>query len=153
MKDEINTLIMTEFIALNPKVYSINDQTLNEFNELEIKNKKTLKGVSKTVVKKEIKHEDYIQVKDTNKPIDKEVVSISSFNHNIYTYKQSKIALTSLYDKMRMVDSNSNIQFGYNPSTPHTHCCLQLHSPRPQCPGKNKHTTYLACESHAQGPL
>ena len=50
-KDELNTLIMTEFIALNPKVYSINHQTLDEFNIVKIKNKKTLKGVSKTVVK------------------------------------------------------------------------------------------------------
>ncbi|MFM7982251.1 MAG: hypothetical protein ACKPKO_23320, partial [Candidatus Fonsibacter sp.] len=62
----------------------------NEFNEVQIKNKKTLKGVSKTVVKKEINHEDYIQVKESNKPKTKEVVSIRSFNHHIYTYKQSK---------------------------------------------------------------
>ncbi|MFM7987949.1 MAG: hypothetical protein ACKPKO_52410, partial [Candidatus Fonsibacter sp.] len=77
---------------------------------------KTLKGVSKTVVKKEIKHDDYIHVKDTNKPIINEVVSIRSFNHHIYTYKQKKVALTSLYDKMKMVDNNNNIPFGYNPS-------------------------------------
>ncbi|MFM7989639.1 MAG: hypothetical protein ACKPKO_61030, partial [Candidatus Fonsibacter sp.] len=105
-KDEMNTLIMTEFVALHPKVYSINHQTLNEFNELEIKKKKKLKGVSTVVVKKKIKHDDYIQVKESNKPIMKEVVSIRSFNHHIYTYKQSKIVLTSLYDKLMMVDTN-----------------------------------------------
>ena len=49
----MHTLIMTEFIALNPKVYSISRQTHNEFNEVKIKNKKTLKGVSKVVGKKE----------------------------------------------------------------------------------------------------
>ena len=52
MKDEMNSLLMTEFIALNPKMYSINYQTLNEFNEVKIKNKKTRKGVPKTVVVK-----------------------------------------------------------------------------------------------------
>ena len=33
-KDELHTLLMTEFLALNPKVYSIDHQTLNEFNEV-----------------------------------------------------------------------------------------------------------------------
>ena len=47
---------MTEFIALNPKVYSIKHQTLDDFNNVMIKNKKTCKGVSKTVVKHEINH-------------------------------------------------------------------------------------------------
>ena len=59
-KDELNTLRVTEFLALNPKVYSINTQTLNEVNELNIENKKTFKGVSNVVVKKEIEHDDYV---------------------------------------------------------------------------------------------
>ncbi|MFM7984888.1 MAG: hypothetical protein ACKPKO_36765, partial [Candidatus Fonsibacter sp.] len=44
MKDEMNSLLMTEFLALNY-------QSIDEFNEVKVKNKKTLKGVSKTVVK------------------------------------------------------------------------------------------------------
>ena len=46
-KDEMNSLIIKEFISLNPKVYSINHLEKNE-----IINKKVLKGVSKAVVKK-----------------------------------------------------------------------------------------------------
>ena len=115
-KDEMNTLIMTEFIALNPKVYSINHQTLNEFNEVKIKNKKTLKGVSKVVVKKEIKHDDYVNVIETNNALTKEVMSIRSFNHQLYTFKQQKIALTSFYDKMQMIDKINCVPYGYNPS-------------------------------------
>ncbi|MFM7989321.1 MAG: hypothetical protein ACKPKO_59405 [Candidatus Fonsibacter sp.] len=34
---------MTEFLALNPKVYSINYQSIDEFSEVKEKNKKTLK--------------------------------------------------------------------------------------------------------------
>ncbi|MFM7982252.1 MAG: hypothetical protein ACKPKO_23325, partial [Candidatus Fonsibacter sp.] len=65
-----------------------------------------------TVVKKEIKHDDYIQVKESNKPIIiKEVVSIRSFNHHIYTYKQNKVALTSLYDKMNIVIVINHLHF------------------------------------------
>ena len=48
----MHSLLLTEFLALNPKVYSINYQTMDEFNEMKVKNKNTLTGVSKTVVKK-----------------------------------------------------------------------------------------------------
>ena len=58
---------MTEFIALNPKVYSTNHQTLNEFNEMKIKSKRTLNGVLKTVIKTERTHKYYVDVLDTNK--------------------------------------------------------------------------------------
>ncbi|MFM7982164.1 MAG: hypothetical protein ACKPKO_22880, partial [Candidatus Fonsibacter sp.] len=48
----------------------------------EIKNKKTLKGVSKVVVKKEIKHDDYVNVIETNNALTKEVMSIRSSTTN-----------------------------------------------------------------------
>jgi hypothetical protein len=62
MKDEMHGLLITEFIALNPKVYSLKYQTLDKFNKIQIENKKKLKGVSKTVVEKEITHDDYITI-------------------------------------------------------------------------------------------
>ena len=49
----MNSSLMKEFIALNPKVYSDLHEKLNEETEqIEIENKKTLKGVSKVVVQK-----------------------------------------------------------------------------------------------------
>ena len=76
------------------------------------KNKKICKGVDKVAVKKDITHQDYINVLDTDKPIKKDVYSIRSFNHQLFTYYQSKVALTSYYDKMYMIDKN-NIPYGY----------------------------------------
>jgi hypothetical protein len=111
-KDENNSLLITEFLALNPKVYSFKYQ--HELLNNEVKNKKTLKGVSKTVVKKEINHKDYVHVLETNEKIDKTVTSIRSFNHQLFTYVQNKTALTSFYDKMHMVDNNTCVPFGYN---------------------------------------
>ena len=78
---------------------------------MEIKSKKTFKGESKVVVKKEIKHDDYVHAIETNEALRKEVVSISSFSHQLYSFKQQKIALTLFYDKMKMIDN-----IGYNPS-------------------------------------
>jgi hypothetical protein len=110
-KDENNSLLITEFLALNPKVYSFKYQ--HELENNEVKNKKTLKGVSKTVVKKEIDHKDYVHVLETNEKIDKTVTSIRSFNHQLFTYVQNKTALTSFYDKMHMIDSNHLVPFGF----------------------------------------
>ena len=78
-----------------------------------MENKKTLKGVSKAVVKNDIEHNDYVDVISTNNVIKKDVVSSISFDHQLYTYKQPKIALTSFYDKMCMVSENDCLPFGY----------------------------------------
>ena len=48
---------------------SINHQTLTEFHEVKIKDKSTLKGVSTVVVKTENKHDDYVNVIETNKTL------------------------------------------------------------------------------------
>ena len=114
-KDELNSLLMTEFIALNPKVYSFNYQTMKE-NQIVYQNKKTLKGVSKAVVNNEITIQDYEKVHKDNIPIKRNVTSIRSFNHNVVTFRTEKIALTSYYDKMKMIDGNTCVPFGYNPA-------------------------------------
>ena len=42
-KDEMNSLIIKEFTALNPKVYSINHQTLNACSEMKHQKQETLR--------------------------------------------------------------------------------------------------------------
>ena len=104
MKDELNSVPMKEFIALNPKVYSFRS---------EHENVKKLKGISKVVVKKEITHEDYKIVLETGKSIDKEVTSIRSINHDLFTLKQVKTSLTAYSDKLYMIDNNNCVPYGY----------------------------------------
>ena len=41
-----------------------------------------------------VTHDEYIAVLETNKPVAKTVMSIISFDHKLYTFKQSKTALT-----------------------------------------------------------
>ena len=62
---------MKEFLALNPKVYSmIHNEFDKEKQEMIInKNAKILKGISKSVVKNNITHDDYKNVLETNIPI------------------------------------------------------------------------------------
>ena len=103
-KDELCSIPMKEFTALNPKVYSF--QGVNE-------NAKKLKGVSKVVVKKEITHNDYNTVLQTGESIKRDVVGFRSFEHQIYTVKTNKTALTAYYDKLYMIDNNNCAPYGY----------------------------------------
>ncbi len=135
-KDEMQSKPIKEFVSLNPKVYSYKKCTLDELRqsfpgaynidnsgmpmgELKKLNKggsKTLKGVSKVVVKNEIDHEDYTHVLETNDPVKRNVVSIRSFNHQLCTHTQEKIASANFYDKMEMIDRVYCVPFGYNRS-------------------------------------
>ena len=107
----MNSLIITEFIALNPKVYSINYCT--NLENTEIKNKKTLKGIAKPTVKNEIKHDNYVNVLNKNENETRNVCSLRSFNHELFTYTQKKIALCSWYDKMNLINKNECLPYGY----------------------------------------
>ena len=111
-KDELCSLPMKEFTALSPKVYSFTNESHPEFEEGK-DNFKKLKGISKVVVKKEIKHNDYNDVLESGKKLNRDVVSIRSFEHQLYTVKTNKTALTAYYDKMFMIDKNTCSPFGY----------------------------------------
>ena len=58
---------------------------------------------SKVAVKKDITHNDYVQVLETNEPIKKKA-RIRSKNHQLYTLTQEKATLTSFYEKQVMID-------------------------------------------------
>ena len=64
-------------------------------------------------VKKEISHKDYQEVLQDNQPKTRSVTSIRSFNHQIFTDQQTKLALTSFYDKMVMNDGINCNPYGY----------------------------------------
>jgi hypothetical protein len=59
---------MTEPIPFTPEAYSIKYQDLDDYNA---KNKKTLRGVSKVVVKMGIHYDDFINVLTNNEIIRK----------------------------------------------------------------------------------
>ena len=115
-KDENEGLIIKEFLALNPKVYSlIHDKYDDKSHELKLdSNTKKLKGVSKAVAKKQMEHIEFVKVLEKNEPVQKKVASRRSFNHQVYTVVQKKTALTSYYDKMYMADDGITCYpFGY----------------------------------------
>jgi hypothetical protein len=113
MKDELKTLIMKEFISLNPKVYSFTFKDDDEVMEIPSRNIKKLKGVPKATVKHDIQHEDYRTVMEEGEALSRKVISIRSLKHQLYTTETEKLCLSSWYDKMQMLSPMACVPFGY----------------------------------------
>jgi hypothetical protein len=115
MKDELKTLIMKEFISLNPKVYSMTFKDDDGEMKIPSRNIKKLKGVSKATVKHDITHEDYKHVMNTGEALSRKTVGIRSYKHQLYTTEAEKLCLSSWYDKMQMQSPFECVPFGYVP--------------------------------------
>ena len=76
------------------------------------KNGKKAKGVSKTIIKNEITHDDYNNVVSNCKNIDKHIMSIRSFKHQLYTIQQKKTCLSCFYDKGQLLDNINILPYG-----------------------------------------
>ena len=91
MKDELAGKIMTEFVALRPKMYA--------YKQLDGKIDKRCKGIKKFVVKKHISFEDYKECCISGKKQYRSQLAFRSRKHVIYTKKINKIALSKDDDK------------------------------------------------------
>ena len=79
MKDELNGEIMTEFVALRPKLYA--------YKQLNGKVGKRAKGTKKCVVKKAITFEDYVECLDSGKDAYRTQLLFRSVLHRVYTQR------------------------------------------------------------------
>ena len=91
MKDEIRGKQIKEFVGLKSKLYS--------YKMYEGKETKKCKGIKKNVIKIKITHEDYKNCLFTRKPKFEKMNNIRSWEHNIYTEKINKVALSCEDDK------------------------------------------------------
>ena len=44
----------------------------------------------------------------------KQVVNIRSLDHQLYTLIQDKVALSTFYDKFKMINNMEKVPYGYN---------------------------------------
>jgi hypothetical protein len=99
MKDESNGVPPTEFIGLRSKMYSL---------LCDSKEKKTAKGISKSVIQSHLSHNDY------KKSLFEKLVYINSMqlirseNHKMYTVSQNKISLSPFDDKRYILGNGIN---------------------------------------------
>ena len=91
MKDELVGKMMTEFIALRPKLYS--------YKKLDREEDKKCKGIKKCVVKKTLTFEDYKNCLLNPKDVYRSQLMFRSTNHEVHTIEVNKVALNRDDDK------------------------------------------------------
>lgn len=106
MKDECNGRIMTEFIGLRSKMYSVRIDGEDAM--------KKAKGVKTVVVKKTIDFNDYVECLRNSVVKYRNQYSIRSQLHKLQTIKQYKIALSPYDDKRYLLaDTTDTLPWGY----------------------------------------
>ena len=105
-KDEMKSLIITEFIGLKPKMYSFN--YINKDNI--IVNKNTHKGIKESI---SLNHDEYKRSLYKEELIYKEFYNLQLNKQNIYLDKINKIALNPFESKRYWIDNINSLPYGY----------------------------------------
>lgn len=131
-KDELNSKIITEFVGLRSKMYSVRTVDTKN-NEM-----KKAKGLKKYVLKNEITFDDYIHCLKEN---DIRIRMQNSFRtklHDMFTISQCKIALSPYDDKRHILNGNID-------TLAHGHYLLNDHSSYPpnEPPKKGKKEDFI----------
>ena len=106
-KDEEKGEIITEFVGLRSKLYSLKVQDKKE-------EKKVAKGVKMCVIKKGLKFKDYKNTLDYEDQTERKMNFIKSTKHNVNTIQVNKICL-SVFDNKRYIldDGISTLSYGH----------------------------------------
>ena len=105
-KDEMKSLIITEFIGLKPKMYSFN--YINKDNI--VVNKNTHKGIKEPI---SLNHDEYKRSLYKEELIYKEFYNLQLNKQNIYLDKINKIALNPFESKRYWIDNINSLPYGY----------------------------------------
>jgi len=109
MKIETADEIVHEFVGLKPKMYSVLYGTGR-------KQMKKAKGVNTCVVKRRLRHQDYLHCLQNHQLFKHRMKRIGSVGHKVYTIEQQKISLSPYDDKRYILDDGIN-------SVPYGYCC------------------------------
>ena len=99
-KDEVAGKQITHFVGLRPKLYSIKIEQNKEVRKC--------KGIKKSVVKKTMDFNDYVQCLFTGEKEMRTMKIIRSENHDIYSKEVNKIALSNEDDKRTVMFNKVN---------------------------------------------
>ena len=117
MKDALGGKIMTEFVALRPKLYA--------YKKLDDEEEKRCKGIKKCVVKKTLDFDDYKKSlfdPGKSKSIYRPQLMFRNRKHEVHTVEVSKVALNRDDDKrIAKKDRISTLVRGHN-----SLCCNSL---------------------------
>lgn len=109
-KDECAGKVITEFVGLRSKMYSLRLANSEDHSVAEVK---VAKGVSRPVVMTGLRFDSFLRCLTDNVIYEHEFKSIRSFSHSVYTTNQSKISLSPFEDKRFLVDMFHSRPYGY----------------------------------------
>ena len=95
-KDEMGGEVIVSYVGLRPKLYS--------YVTLSKKEEKKAKGVKKPVIKNQLKFEEYKECLFNKSILRKEQYNIRSYDHEVFTEKINKIALSPFDDKRYILE-------------------------------------------------
>ena len=96
-KDELNSMLLEEFIGFRPKCYSLlfhSEVAKDKVKHNNITSKQTAKGTKKSVKKSHLKHQRYKDTLDNLTTVTLKQNVIKSKVHTIGSYYQKEVALT-----------------------------------------------------------
>ena len=106
-KDELGGKIITEVVALRPKVYAYLDDDGNEH--------KKSKGSKRCVIKQKLMLQNFKNCLFNNKTVYRSQERFKSYNHDVYTEEVNKIALSNNDDKrLQTFDGITTYPYGTN---------------------------------------
>ena len=104
-KDELNGNLINKFISLRSKIYAFTK--LNETKE-----KKVLKGITRSVVEKRITFDEYYKCLMEDKASKLTCMRFQSDHHQVYTVEVNKIGLSAVDDKRYFLDNIRSRPYG-----------------------------------------
>ena len=108
MKDELDGYRMSEFVGVRAKCYSFEiDERDREAYFSDKRSTMKNKGISSAALKHQVTHNDYKKCVLESQRKYVSTQSFRSYNHQIYTIRQVKLALINFDDKRWMCDDGT----------------------------------------------
>ena len=105
MKDELNSVPMSEFLGIRSKMYSFRSSDGDE--------SKKAKGIKKDFVKRELSFNDYYKCVFQHKVIPSRFNCIRSRKHKVYSASVHKVALSPFDDKRYLYNATESLAYGH----------------------------------------
>lgn len=110
-KDECKSKIITEFVGLRSKMYSLRVLSGEEKNIFE--ESKAAKGVHRSVIKADLRFENYYDCLFRCQKLEHLFKCIQSVNHRVYTKFKAKNSLSSFDCKRYLLDTVHSVPYGH----------------------------------------
>ena len=110
-KDECNELYIYEFVGLRSKMYSLK---FGDDSSVVKTESKVAKGVKGSVIRKSLNFSDYLRCLHENEVMEHSFKTIKSISHDVHTFHQRKVSLSSFDDKRFLLDHIHSLPYGHH---------------------------------------